>query len=71
MIVALSVILAAVLGGVVFMLLDVWQRREAAPLQPEPAWRPPTPHEPRTEPLPRRSEPEEPPRNLWSGWARD
>ena len=77
---AASIILAAIVGGVIFVLLDSWQRRATAPTvapvahpEPEP-WRP----EPRTEPVPRwdaddryppRDDPDPPP-NLWSGWAR-
>jgi hypothetical protein len=65
--VAASIILAAVVGGVIFVLLDSWQRREATP-EPEPApWRPPPPRpswdtDDRPEP--------ETPGSLWSGWAR-
>jgi hypothetical protein len=82
MIVAASILLAAVVGGVVFVLLDNWQRREPAPAAPQPQpqiWTP----EQRTEPLPPRPRPEplrptwdaddrpdDYPPNLWSGWAR-
>ena len=66
MTVAASIILAAVVGGVMFVLLDSWQRRAADPVvEPEPAWRP----EPRTEPLPPRRDDLDPPSPLWSGWA--
>ena len=67
MIVALSILFAALVGGVVFMLLDNWQRRPTQ-AKPEPAWQPPRP-EPRTQPLPPRQV-EEPQGSLWSGWAR-
>ena len=64
--VAASIILAAVVGGVIFVLLDSWQRREPAPVvEPERTWTP----EPRTEPLPPRRNDSDPPSPLWSGWA--
>jgi hypothetical protein len=74
MTVAASIILAALVGGVVFVLLDSWQRRSAEPA-PGPAWAP----EPRTEPLPpwtpeARTEPlpEPPPhRPLWDDPPRE
>ena len=57
MTVAASILLAALVGGVVFVLLDSWQRRadvasararrRRAAHEPQPAWTP----EPRTEPL--------------------
>ena len=60
MTVAASIILAAVVGGVIFVLLDSWQRRAptpapAAPRPAEPTWhapppRPATPVEPRPRP---------------------
>ena len=85
MIVAASILLAALVGGVVFVLLDNWQRREPAPAAPQPVhtpiWTPPETR--RTEPLPPRprpeplrptwdadDRPEDYPPNLWSGWAR-
>src|SRR5262245_48282314 len=121
--VALSILLAALVGGVVFMLLERWQRVPAIAAAPEPATRsttiwtpgepvhpapvpttslfssalsapPPTiilPGEEQADPLserpvappprprglwdapPHRDEPsdeDEPPRGLWSGWAR-
>jgi len=118
--VALSILLAAAVGGVVFMLLERWHRAPVAaaaepaarvpiwtpeqPVRPAPATSlfssalsapPPTiilPGEEHTEPLPRpsvapppysrpaglwddpphrdESDEDEPPRGLWSGWAR-
>jgi hypothetical protein len=71
--VAAAIILAAVIGGVMFVLLDSWQRREAspkavAPPEPEPApWSPPAPR--RSWDTDDRPEPETP-GSLWSGWAR-
>jgi hypothetical protein len=63
--VAASILLAAVVGGIVFVLIDGWQRRDDE--QPEP----------RTEPLPPRAPVAAPARRevpaapspLWSGWA--
>jgi hypothetical protein len=75
MTVAASILLAALVGGVVFVLLDGWQRRAdaapAAPEPPQPVWTP----EPRTEPLwtpPRWDERDDDPpqQGLWSGWGR-
>jgi hypothetical protein len=71
MVIALSIVFAALVGGVVFMLLDNLTRRETAPPAPKPeprVWEPPRP-EARTEPLPPRKV-EEPQGSLWSGWAR-
>jgi hypothetical protein len=71
--VAASIILAAVVGGIIFVVLDSWQRREAsptpaAPPEPEPApWTPPAPR--RSWDTDDRPEPENP-GSLWSGWAR-
>ena len=79
---AASIILAALVGGVIFVLLDSWQRREATPttVEPERTWMPAA----RTAPLPRtpaaprwdaddrwppRRDDDDPPPNLWSGWA--
>jgi hypothetical protein len=70
--VAASILLAAVVGGVVFVLIDGWQRREAE--APAPAA--PRHPEPRVEPVraapapvpPRRDVPAAP-SPLWSGWA--
>src|SRR5215218_495585 len=110
MTVVLSILLAAVVGGVIFMLLDKWQRDAAAPAPgpelgrrsepasgslfatalsaPPPArtWEPIEPLRParsdaQTEPLTPRhlwddpsrrnhDDEDEPPRGLWSGWAR-
>jgi hypothetical protein len=71
--VAASIILAAVVGGVIFVLLDSWQRREANPKpvaapepEPTPAWRPPPRPSWDTDD---RVEPENQ-GSLWSGWAR-
>ena len=60
MTVAASIILAAIVGGVIFVLLDSWQRRvaeptPATPRPAEPTWnapppRPVTPVEPRPRP---------------------
>jgi hypothetical protein len=60
MTVAASIILAAIVGGVIFVLLDSWQRRAAEPAAAtprpaEPTWnapppRPVTPVEPRPRP---------------------
>ena len=76
MTVAASILLAALVGGIVFVLLDSWQRRaDAAPephTEPLPQWSP----EPRTEPLwtpqPRWDERDDDPpqQGLWSGWNR-
>jgi hypothetical protein len=74
MTVAASIILAAVVGGVIFVLLDSWQRREAMPApvhhpEPEPApWRPEPPPRPAWD-VDDRVDPD-PPGSLWSGWAR-
>jgi hypothetical protein len=109
-----ALVLACLVGGVVFTLIDKWQRSAAASSAPEPAPRRPEPAgplfatalsvapppgrtvgsmapltriEPRTEPLlgrdeerpeplrplwddPPRDDEDEPPRGLWSGWAR-
>lgn len=73
MTVVLSILLAAVVGGVVFALIDgSFQRRDRAarpapPTEPLPSWQPePPPAEP--EPAP---EPERRRDGLWAGWARD
>jgi hypothetical protein len=72
--VAASIILAAVVGGVIFVLLDSWQRREANPTpvtppEPGPAARRPPPPRPRPAWDTDDREPEAP-GSLWSGWAR-
>ena len=72
MTVAASILLAAVVGGVVFVLIDGWQRRaEEAPAPPAP----PRP-QPRVEAPPRPAPAAPAPTNapaapspLWSGWA--
>jgi hypothetical protein len=70
--VAASIILAAVVGGVIFVLLDSWQRREPTPVaapEPEPApWKPEPPRRAPSWDLDDRPEPETP-GSLWSGWA--
>jgi hypothetical protein len=70
--VAASIILAAIVGGVIFVLLDSWQRRSTAPApaaavphEPEPPVAP-QPEPPRTWDTRR---PEGPEDSLWSGWA--
>ena len=69
MTVAAAILLAALVGGVIFVLLDSWQRRAAAPaVESEPAWAPEPRTEPPAPPSPRRDDPE-PPSPLWSGWA--
>jgi hypothetical protein len=76
MTVAASILLAAVVGGVVFVLIDGWQRRE----DPEPVAVPPAPQRrpqprveapPRPAPAPVTPRPDAPraPSPLWSGWA--
>ena len=72
MTVAASILLAAVVGGVIFVLLDSWQRRDATPAppprKPEPdPWQPEPPR--RTWDLDDRRPPVETPGSLWSGWA--
>jgi hypothetical protein len=76
MTVVLSILLAAVVGGIVFMLLDNWQRRAASPVAAEPPRRPepagplfatamsaPPPTLGRTEPRPQRHLWDDPPRS--------
>ena len=51
MTVAASIVLAALVGGIIFVLLDSWQRRAATPTAPAPpepprAWQPPPSPEP-------------------------
>jgi hypothetical protein len=71
--VAASIILAAIVGGVIFVLLDSWQRREVTvtpvvPPKPEPApWKPEPPR--RTSWDTDDRAPTETPGSLWSGWA--
>jgi hypothetical protein len=68
MTVAASIILAAIVGGLIFVLLDSWQRRTAAVAQPEPE---PVvgPEPPRPVPVWDQRRPEGPQDSLWSGWA--
>jgi hypothetical protein len=70
MTVAASIILAAIFGGIVFVLLDSWQRRAASPVvpsvDPQPAFRPEPPRP--TWDIDTRK-PEGPQDSLWSGWA--
>jgi hypothetical protein len=66
MTVAASILLAAVIGGVVFVLIDGWQRRDDE--RPEPRTeRLPEPM-PAPAQAPRRDVPAAP-SPLWSGWA--
>ena len=67
MTVALSILFAALIGGVVFTLIDSsFERRQRAaqpaPTEPLPSWEP----EPAPEPEPERRRD-----GLWAGWARD
>ncbi len=67
MTVAASIILAAIFGGIVFTLLDSWQRRAATPsIDPPPVYRP---EPPRPAFNVERRKPEGPEDSLWSGWA--
>jgi hypothetical protein len=69
MTVAASILLAAVVGGVVFVLIDGWQRREEeAPARPAPAPSRPAPRPTPAPPAPRPNAPVAP-SPLWSGWA--
>jgi hypothetical protein len=67
MTVALSILFAALVGGVVFALIDNVGRRERVEAD---VWTPPEAPAPPMEP---RREPNPPPTpdRLWSGWARD
>jgi hypothetical protein len=68
--VAASILLAAVVGGVVFVLIDGWQRREEeAPAPAAPAPRRPEPPRAAPGPLPPRRDVPAAPSPLWSGWA--
>jgi hypothetical protein len=69
MTVAASIILAAIVGGVIFTLLDSWQRRAATPAVPhvEPEAFRPEPPRPTWDIDTRK--PEGPQDSLWSGWA--
>jgi hypothetical protein len=66
--VAASILLAAVVGGVVFVLIDGWQRREAEAPAPAAVPRRPEPR-PAPAPLPPRRDVPAAPSPLWSGWA--
>jgi hypothetical protein len=66
MTVALSILFASLVGGVVFALVDNVGRRE--PRAPAPPPPPPPPEPPRE---PRVPNPPPVPDRLWSGWARD
>jgi hypothetical protein len=64
--VAASILLAAVVGGVVFVLIDGWQHRDDERPEP-PAPRRPEPRPAVAAPAPRERTPA--PSPLWSGWA--
>jgi hypothetical protein len=64
MTVALSILFAALVGGVVFALIDNVGRRERPT-----RWTPPEPPAPKREP--RVPNPPPVPDRLWSGWAGD
>jgi len=64
MTVALSILFAAVVGGVVFALIDNVSRREREPAD---VWVPPEPPKPPREP--RIPNPPPVPERLWSGWT--
>jgi hypothetical protein len=73
MTVALSILFAALVGGVVFTLIESsFDRRERAgqpaPTEPLPGWEPEPEPDPEPEPAP---EPERRRDGLWAGWARD
>jgi hypothetical protein len=63
MTVALSILFAALVGGIVFALIDAAGRRERAPAD---VWIPPEPPAPPREP--RVPNPPPVPDRLWSGW---
>lgn len=65
MTVALSILFAALMGGVVFALIDNVGRRE----RPVSDWTPPEPPAPKREP--RVPNPPPVPDRLWSGWQGD
>jgi hypothetical protein len=66
MTVALSILFAALVGGVVFALIDSAGRRERKPAD---VWMPPEPPEPPPPPRePRVPNPPPVPDRLWSGW---
>jgi hypothetical protein len=66
MTVALSILFAALVGGVVFALIDTVGRRERPPAD---TWQPPEPPPPPREP--RIPNPPPVPDRLWSRWAGD
>jgi hypothetical protein len=63
MTVALSILFAALVGGVVFALIDNVGRREREPETWTPPEAPTQPIQPPLEPEPQRE-------GLWAGWAR-
>jgi hypothetical protein len=65
--VAASILLAAVVGGVVFVLIDGWQRRDDEPPEARTERLPDPVPAPRAA-APRRDVPAAP-SPLWSGWA--
>ena len=77
MYVGFAILLAAIVGGVMFMLIDRWERREPATVKapepvwsrPEPAWTPPA--APKPQPIWDRDDrdDQDKPGSLWSGWA--
>jgi hypothetical protein len=67
MTVALSILFAALVGGVVFSLIDNVGRRERTPATE--TWLPPEPPAPPREP--RVPNPPPVPDRLWSGWSGD
>jgi hypothetical protein len=75
MTVAASILLAAVVGGVVFVLIDAWQRHEppapapAPPAPPRPEPRVEVPPRPAPAPVTPHADAPAPPSPLWSGWA--
>jgi hypothetical protein len=86
MTVATSILLAALVGGVMFVLIDSWQRREPAQQAPAPrqepqtvaltrhvpasAWERPVPPPAPPAPAPRHVDEPARPPGLWAGWAR-
>jgi hypothetical protein len=68
MTVAASILLAAVIGGVVFVLIDGWQRRDEEQPEARTERMPEPAPAPAPAPAPRREVPAAP-SPLWSGWA--